>query len=1099
MKPSSPRPEPSLSGVKRLLTQLFTASLLTVTTALAQPSPPHLTSVPPSPDHPQVRLQTQSQAGTVLGLESSPSLNTWTPVALLHDAALNYPNLTHTPETSLFYRAWTRERTPDDDWKNQILFPEDPFLSSASTSSSRWIKFAILLNDPSRVYYQNSTKFPFHYDFASLRLPPFIGTDRTSFDLASLRLQGQQLVLGTILFPPRPTFVEYGIQFIGLDPYPPEQIAQWFNLVQATVHSTNNATAIYLPAFEQMAAAQNHTTYFESQNITVASLDRWTGNSHVYSTGWALGTLKFFPAADVQTALGDGRLLPTDILLTDGIPTETPLVSGIITLTPSTPNSHTAILARSFNVPFVYLPDPLEQQQVHSLTNLRVILRASSDFEGPEVRVINVQNSLSHELQDQLLALKQPAPIQYTPKAAYGSISTTADSLTPDDIAFFGGKASNFGLLRTTLPTNSPAPAIALSFDLWDAFLDQTLPPAGQSLRNEITSRLAPFTNYPPDMTELQPALTEIRTLITSTAQFSPQQQQDILALLHPFDPNRKIRFRSSTNVEDSDTFTGAGLYDSYSGCLLDDIDNDTSGPSACDPTEANERGVLRAIQRVYASFYNVNAFLERLRHSVNESQVGMAILVHHSFPDEAELANGVATLDCRYAGSPFISGPIVTQLGAESVTNPTGTSRPEVADLYAFSSFTGVDIREYSSLVPLGAFVMNWQDDYLELGKLFRRVADRYHELHPDKDRFTLDLEFKKDLHLGLVIKQVRELPGSTITNQAAPYLIHEPVQWVVAQRESGDVFANHRLKSSWNLQATSMQLTTNNLPQGLFTQGTCELIQNQQITSINDPLLAWPNAALSPDGTSFTWTPSPNTRWTLATPIPTPTSSPLTDILTPHDLEPLLTIDYTQPQPTLSQTGTITTTTQEIAFLEPLRNPNPNDILITRSADLPDNIHIETSFYWPNEEPAAAGYTAPLVRFAQTQISGLTTTPITLTNYYSQTYRPGHHNFTEEFIFEPQLDPNLPHATLTELQTANIQLIHLQLGFVKPTAHILGLDQKLRPLHESPPRPRPGCTPLPPTPSPLVLAPANTSSHPPHLLSSSSPTAIESLIHRK
>ncbi|MFL7807254.1 MAG: hypothetical protein AB8I80_01415, partial [Anaerolineae bacterium] len=52
----------------------------------------------------------------------------------------------------------------------------------------------------------------------------------------------------------------------------------------------------------------------------------------------------------------------------------------------------------------------------------------------------------------------------------------------------------------------------------------------------------------------------------------------------YSFDPYKNIRFRSSTNVEDSAQFTGAGLYDSFSGCLADDLDGDELGPSICDP-----------------------------------------------------------------------------------------------------------------------------------------------------------------------------------------------------------------------------------------------------------------------------------------------------------------------------------------------------------------------------------------------------------------------------------------------------------------------------------------------------------------------------------
>ena len=106
------------------------------------------------------------------------------------------------------------------------------------------MKVAILLGEPWRVFYQDNTKFPFHYDFATLRLPPFTGMDRASFEAVSLRRPNQQIVLGALLYPPRATFVEYGIQFIGLDAYTPDEIARWFELVKATVYATNGAGAV---------------------------------------------------------------------------------------------------------------------------------------------------------------------------------------------------------------------------------------------------------------------------------------------------------------------------------------------------------------------------------------------------------------------------------------------------------------------------------------------------------------------------------------------------------------------------------------------------------------------------------------------------------------------------------------------------------------------------------------------------------------------------------------------------------------------------------------------------------------------------------------
>jgi hypothetical protein len=319
------------------------------------------------------------------------------------------------------------------------------------------------------------------------------------------------------------------------------------------------------------------------------------------------------------------------------------------------------------------LPDATEQARVQALVGRKIVLRAIVNFNGGLVKVLDVEGLLSPATESELLALKRPEPIEFVPKQSFGAISASTDALMPTDIRYFGGKGANYGLLRRSVPTNCPE-AIAFSFDLWDAFLDQSLP-GGSTLRTEIAARLSPYTNYPPDIASLRTTLAGIRGLITGTARFTLAQQQAITNALTVFNPQRKIRFRSSTNVEDSEHFTGAGLYDSYSGCLLDDLDGDSAGPSFCDPDEANERGVFRAIQRVYASFYYDNAFLERLRHGVDEAKVGMGVLVHHSFPDEEELANGVATVDFRYEGFDSLTGKLVTQLGGSP--SPIRMARP--------------------------------------------------------------------------------------------------------------------------------------------------------------------------------------------------------------------------------------------------------------------------------------------------------------------------------------------------------------------------------------------------------------------------------------
>src|SRR5690606_35605334 len=137
-----------------------------------------------------------------------------------------------------------------------------------------------------------------------------------------------------------------------------------------------------------------------------------------------------------------------------------------------------------------------------------------------------------------------------------------------------------------------------------------------------------------------------------------------------------------------------------------------------------------------------------------------------------------------------------VSQLGAESVTNPDGTTAPEVVRVSGAGTSVGLTLTRRSSLVPLGDYVMNWESDYRAFVELFKAVAAQYRATFPAKSQFTLDLEFKKDVNLGLVVKQVREIPAPGTTNSMTAVLINEPVTYHVAQKEVSDVFSNHRLK---------------------------------------------------------------------------------------------------------------------------------------------------------------------------------------------------------------------------------------------------------------------------------------------------------------
>ena len=1030
----------------RALGMILMASLAMLRGASLEVSPPDSDG--------WIRLRSSGVSNRVQALQSSSDLQAWREVAVFHDGPFEFSEVTDPARSTRFFRVADRPRTSDDDGRNQVQTEGDPFWVSPSgglfETPVNWVKLTLLREEASRVWFQDSRKHPFHHDYAKLRLPPFLGMTRTEFDRRTLHAADNLAILGAVLRPGdgRP---EYGIQFVGQDAWAPEEVLAWLKRVRAAVRAPVGTQAWYMPTPEQRAAAEARRDWFAAAGFPVGSIERWLTRDAIYSEGWAVGRLSWVPSAEITAAFASGALRSTDILLTDLVPAELPPLAGILTLSPATPNSHVALLAQGEGIPFVWFADPAERERLRSLAGREVALRTQGSFLG-SATVLDLGSGLPPDIRTGLADLRRPRPIAYTPKATLGSIIHTAP-LGPASVRWVGGKAAHYGLLREAIPSNSQ-PAIALTFDLWDRFLAQDLP-NGRTLRAEIEAQLAGLGRNP-EVALVRPRLESLRTTFTREARFSSSDRAAVLDALAAagFSPSRKLRFRSSTNVEDGEEFTGAGLYDSFSGCLADDLDADTRGPCGCDPAEPEERGVFRAIQKVYASFYNENAFLERWRRGVNESEVGMAVLVHPSFPDEIEMANGVATLDWEsVAGAISLTGKLVSQVGAESITNPDSATRPEVVEFYQSWGSMSLALRQSSSRVPLGDHAMPWESEYRRLVGLLDSVARRYAQLNPKKSRFALDFEYKRVQPGRLELKQVRPLPR--IEDGAPPidaFLMPTEELLVVEEGEFSSVFAKHRLKCRLGLATEARRLTAVGLATPPFRSVTWDASHRGAEWILHPPMTSWPGFqhSLSQDQTRDSWvvgSGGQRRRLSLVVQWQRSITPPAAAWVTLLDGAVTLEAAYDQAQPELTWEGPGTTLSESVRMVprRPVTSAAlPQRRLLTHAS----GVRVETRFLWPPEPTGpSAGYTAPNIGFVETTLTGLTREPIVLRSGASQTYSPGHHNFSETFLFEPGLDPEVPSGCLQELQAAGIHQLVVDSGiFDEVRCWVVGPDGKMR-----------------------------------------------------
>jgi len=965
---------------------------------------------------------------TVAALDGTP----WAPVYATASNRLAFCDTDSPLWRRHFYRVI---RTPAPDilpgsvWTNRLVLPGHPFLSDPMGGADvdvRWVKFALLTDNLTEVYFQDSREFVFHYDFATNTLTPFLGMSRQAFDAGTLYLENQCGIMGAVLLAEERA--EYAIQFVGQDAYPRSMVRFLYGLVDDAIARPGNYTGLYMPAPEQVGLAEADRAYFARHNVRTASFARWTSGSGIYSSGWAQGRLRFVPAVDVESWYRDGKLLPSDILLTDLVSAELPHVAGIVSFSPATPNSHVVLLAQAHGIPFVYLRDGPLADRANSLTNRLILLRLDDSDLYTQVDILPLDVDVPAAVTDYLARLKAPPEIAIAARQTCGCYSTNTAGLTPDHIRYVGGKAANFGFLRRAVPAHSPD-AIAFTFDLWEAFMSQPAT-GGLTLAEEIDSRLAGYT-YPPAMGPLSSDLQEIRDRIRYASDFAPLEKSSILAALDRFDPQRKVRFRSSTNAEDTDTFSGAGLYDSYSA------------------RPANPEDVFEAMRKVYAGFYNENAFLERLRHGIDEDTVGMAILAHHSFPDADELANGVATHSLR-SGSSFTDGRIVSQPGAHSVTNPDGDELPEVVSFQASPwGIYPTHEQRSSLLIPGVDHVLSWPGEYEQLVTLLQSVAAEYTAFFTGKTALTLDFEYKKMRGDGLVIKQVREVPAPPFAADVEPVLLNRATAYRVFQGEYGTVFGNHYLKSRWTFETVNAVLDAAQRVSPWFTRTDCEYVSADRVEQASGVLTNWPGYSFSTDGGTATYgyaTTSALGRTTHALevglPVATTTSDDAIRLLSDQPIH--YTAQFPTGMPELVVFGQIATSDfyrVRLEFVDP-DAVSEGDRLQTRDFRQ-GSVTVHTEFYWPPvPDFPTAGYTAPLVAFVETRILGLVREAVVLTGYYSQTYRPQHHNFEEDFLFEPGLDPGVPGRVLEALATAGIKQILLRNNDIR----LIGFDGKVR-----------------------------------------------------
>ncbi|MBW2276844.1 MAG: hypothetical protein JRF63_05085 [Deltaproteobacteria bacterium] len=312
-----------------------------------------------------------------------------------------------------------------------------------------------------------------------------------------------------------------------------------------------------------------------------------------------------------------------------------------------------------------------------------------------------------------------------------------------ETIPAFGGKASQYGAFPHIGQEQVPHPK---AFGVPIHFYWQHMEQHGLF---DVAEAMIADEGFQNDPATRDAMLEDLRNQIM-TSEVDSDFETALLAKLDADYPDLRMRFRSSTNAEDLDGFSGAGIYTSRSG-----DPNDPAYP------------VLDAVRTVWASLWNFRAYEEREFRSIDHMGVGMALLVHHSFPYEE--ANGVAVTANLFDTMGVEPGFYINvQVDDHSVVAPEpGVTTEQLLLLYEFPGQPIIYLA-HSNMIPPDETVLS-RAQILELGDALSAIhaffSEAYETGNPE-DFYAMDTEFKFDDDWGgsgeeLWLKQARPYPG--------------------------------------------------------------------------------------------------------------------------------------------------------------------------------------------------------------------------------------------------------------------------------------------------------------------------------------------------
>lgn len=625
---------------------------------------------------------------------------------------------------------------PDPEWTCAIAKGESPDSSpqigcqadfdtlasrplDASIPGARSAKTILDQADSDKLYFMNSQRFLIHYDFASTHLSghglPPIG-EISLFNSTEYYSPARRFLLGAITYYENP-----GVWVYEIAPYDTasaDMVAKAYAAIQKETffgkdlyfHPTSSSVEDLVPKLPSSVKVITSDELFAGIDYQPLNL------------GESMGQLRFYEAAK----LGTTYVGPRDVAVLDHVPNDIAVVSGLITEELQTPLSHVNVLSQNRGTPNMALRGAFQSPDLRALENKWVHLTVDPF----EYKIEEVTKAEADAWWDK----HKPDPIQVpTPDLSVTDLRD-AELIRVKDIPIFGGKASHFGDMTQIGPLVPLPKAFAIPFYYYKQFM------ADNGFDAQVDAMLAD-EKFKSDPVYRDQQLAALRAAI-EVAPIDPVFESTLLDKLAAEYPGLPMRFRSSTNSEDLNGFTGAGLYTSKSG--------DPNNP---------DKPMRNAIRKVWAALWNFRAFEEREYRGIPHKGVAMALLVHRSFPTEE--ANGVA-LTANMFDPTAPAFYINAQAGDATVVLPDPGVTSDSFLYYYYYPNQPISYFSHSSLIPEGTTVLSTSQTY-KLGQALEAIHQHFSQYYQVGNNFyAMDVEFKfdddgKGGEATLTIKQAR------------------------------------------------------------------------------------------------------------------------------------------------------------------------------------------------------------------------------------------------------------------------------------------------------------------------------------------------------